>query len=111
MRVSQDEQQFLADEIAAYMSGLTSPETRQPYEELSAAIEQGEIPEALLEPLGQLLALSLETGRLRRLHGAHAVMSATRLFLQTPQGRALRATADETNQALAALKGHSLERV
>jgi hypothetical protein len=111
MQIDPEDQDYLRQEVSAFLDRLDRPETRRLYEPLRQAVEQGEVPEDLLGPLGRVLELSLGSGRLRTVHGPHASMRANRLFQQTPQGRAFRESADEATQALTALRDQTLRAV
>ncbi len=111
MRLEPSEQEFLAAEVGAFAERARTAEARAGYLELLQQVRAGQVDEPWLELLGRVLGASLESGRLRALHGPHAEMQANRLYAQTPQGRAVRATVDATNEALQVLKGQQLETV
>lgn len=111
MQIDPSDQESLRHEVQAFLDRLTSPHARPTYERLRQAIDQAEIPDDLLEPLGRVLELSLGSGRFRRIHGPHAEMGVRRLFLQTPQGRAQRASLEAANQALLTLSGQTLRQL
>lgn len=111
MRIDSTDQEVLRYEIGAFLDRLTSPHAKPTYERLLQAIDAAEIPDDMLESLGRVLELSLGTGRLRKIHGAHAVMSVKRIFAKTPQAKAVQATVDEVNQALVALAGQTIEKL
>ncbi|AMV41030.1 hypothetical protein [Planctomyces sp. SH-PL62] len=111
MHLEPEDQEYLRAELLAFLDRLGDPEARRPYDPLPAAVEAAEVPDDLLEPLGRVLDLSLSSGRLRRLHGPAAEMSANRLFRRTPQGRAIRETLDEANLALTGLRGQSIRSI
>lgn len=111
MRLDTEDQDILRQEVGAFLDRLSSPHARPAYERLLQAVEAAEIPDEMFESLGRVLELSLGTGRLRRIHGAHAVMSMKKLFDKTPQAKAVRETVVEVNQALAALAGQTIEKL
>jgi hypothetical protein len=111
MHLADDEREVLKAEVAQALEQVRSPEMRATYTELLAAVDGGEVPEALLLPLEALVAVGLESGRIRRVHTAHGEMAANRIFSRTPRGKALRASASEVNEALKALAGQTLEEV
>jgi hypothetical protein len=111
MQITPEDREFLLREIDALALRASSAELQQRYRELAAAVDSGQVPEPLRESLGRVLSLSLETGRLRQLHGPHAEMRALRLFHQTPQGQALLAQVDSVNRALEALRGQVLQEI
>lgn len=111
MTLSDDERELLSIEVAQALEQVRSPEARVRYGELLAAVDAGEVPEDLLEPLQGVLEVGLESGRIRRVHTAHGEMTANRVFARTPRGRQLHQSAGEINSALAALEGHSIREL
>lgn len=111
MKLSTDEKDLLRTEVSEALGQVRSPEMRAVYDGLLAAVEGGEVPEALMEPLTSLLAVGLESGRIRRLHTAHGEMTASRVYGRTPRGEAVRASTEAVNDALKALEGHVLQEV
>ena len=111
MRLDPTDQDVLLREVKAFLDRLSSPHAKPTFERLLQAVEAAEIPDEMLEPLGRVLELSLGTGRIRKLHGAHAVMSLKKVFDKTPQALAVKATIDEVNQALGALAGQAIEKL
>ncbi len=111
MRLDSEDQDVLRQEVGAFLDRLSSPHAKPTYERLLQAVEAAEIPDDMLESLGRVLELSLGTGRLRKLHGAHSVMSIKKIFDKTPQAKAVKETVDEVNQALAALAGQTIEKL
>ncbi|GBD35850.1 hypothetical protein HRbin36_00965 [bacterium HR36] len=104
-------QAALCQEINAYAQHIPDQNMRQVFTDLYFAVQRGEIAEEQLEPLGHVLAMCLETGRVRRLYGPHIEMLAERLFTQTPQGQRVLAVLHQANQALSALAGQTLEAI
>jgi len=95
-------------EIAALVASLP-PEAHDRYASLVQAVALGEVDEALLPQLAQVLDLSLATGRARRLHGPEAEQALLRLFRQTPRGADLARTVEGANRALSALAGQVVQ--
>jgi hypothetical protein len=110
MKIRDDEREFLAAELAAVAEQLP-PEARRGYDELLAEVSAGEVGEASVGVLERFLEVGLETGRIRKRHGAHAEMAAVRLFQRTPRGAALRDAVAATNEALEALRGARIEEL
>jgi hypothetical protein len=108
MRLADDERELLLAEVAQALDQVRAPELKVAYGELLTAVDAGEVPDELLEPLQNLLEVGLESGRIRRLHTAHGEMAANRVFSRTPQGRVIRNSVEAVNEALAALNGHEL---
>jgi hypothetical protein len=111
MRLLEDERPVLLAEIDAVVQQLRDAEAREVYGELRAAVEAGEVSDGLMPYLERLLEMGLETGRIRQVHSPHGEMAATRVFQRTPLGSALKATCDQTNEALQSLQGQSLENL
>ncbi|HZF09294.1 MAG TPA: hypothetical protein VFE33_10940 [Thermoanaerobaculia bacterium] len=95
-------------EIAALTASLP-PTAGKRYVPLVQAVALGEVEEALLPQLAEVLDLSLATGRARRLHGPEAEQALLRLFRQTPRGAALARTVEGANRALSALAGQVVQ--
>lgn len=111
MRLDPDEQDYLRREVSAFLARLGGPEARSCYEPLLADVEAAEVPDDRLDLLGRVLELSLGSGRLRKLYGPHAEMSANRIFRRTFRGRAIQQTCDEANQALTGLRGQAVRSI
>jgi len=111
VQLDSDEQDYLRREVSEFLARLGSPEARSCYEPLLAAVEAAEIADDRLDLLGRVLELSLVSGRLRKLYGPHAEMSANRLFRRTSRGRAIQQTCDEANRALTALRGRAVRSI
>ena len=103
--------QPLCEEVAAVRDQLRAADDRALFGQLHAAVDQGQVPPELEEPLARVLRLSLESGRFARVHGPAAEAAARRLFLQTPPGRQLSRQVSELNQALALWQGRTLQQV
>lgn len=79
---------------------------------LAAAIEAGELDsEQDAEELDRIVALGLQTGRIRALHGPAGEQAALRAYRKLPGGSELTASAKAVNEALGALVGRSLDGV
>jgi hypothetical protein len=111
VKLSEQERELLHTEVAQALDQVRSPELKVRYGELLTAIDQGEVPDDLVEPLQTLLEVGLESGRIRKVHTPHGEMAARRLFSRTPRGAALQSSAAEVNEALRALAGHTLEEL
>jgi hypothetical protein len=111
VRIEESAREALAVEAAALGDALTDPISRASYEDLSRALGAGEVEDALLPPLEQLLELTLRTGRVRRLHGPLAEAAAVRIYQTTPAGRAVVAALAEVNAALTALRARTLDGI
>jgi hypothetical protein len=111
MKLADDEREVLMAEVAQALEQVRTPEMRARYGDLLTAVDQGEVPEDLLDPLQVLLEVGLESGRIRKVHTAHGEMAAGRVYGRTPRGRAVRATAEAVNEALQALQGQTIEEI
>ena len=111
MKLAEDERDVLVAEVAQAVEQARSPEMRVAYGELLTAVDLGEVPDDLQPRLEVLLEVGLESGRIRKLHLADGETAARRVYARTPRGEAIRASADQVNQALEALVGQSVEEV
>ena len=111
MRINATEQELLIPEITLFARALHDPEARAPYEELRAAVEEGEVEDDLAGHLGTVLEVGLQSGRLRRFYGADGEQALARLFHRTPTGAALAEAARTVTEALAALHGQTIEDI
>ena len=98
MNLAEDERDLLMREVAEAAEQIRQPERRALYGELLTAVDAGQVPDDLMEPLQTLLEVGLESGRIRRVHSAHGEMAAARLYARTPRGRELRVAADAVNE-------------
>ena len=111
MKLSAVEQELLLPEVASFAAALRDPLARARYDELRQQIEAGEIDEAQLPRLATILDVGLQSGRIRQRYGADGEQALTRLFQRTPAGATLSAAAAAVTEALAALRGHVIEKV
>ena len=103
------QREVLLEELAALVVSLRDPTTRGPWEALVGAVDAGEVGEELIGSLEQLLEMTLQTGRVRSLHGAECEQALLRLFHQTPRGAAARRATEAVNRTLATLAGERIE--
>jgi hypothetical protein len=103
------QREILLEELATLVVSLRDPETRSPWEILAAAVDGGAVEEELLGRLEQILEMTLQTGRVRRVHGAESEQALLRLFRQTPRGSASRRATEAVNRTLATLAGQTIE--
>ena len=111
MRLAEDEREVLLAEVGQAAEQVRDPQRRAEYGELLSAVDSGEVPDALLEPLQVLLEVALESGRVRRVHTAHGETAALRVYARTPKGRAVRDSTARVNEALRGLTGRPIEEV
>ena len=103
------QREILLEELATLVVSLRDPETRSPWESLAAAVDAGGVEEEELARLEQILEMTLQTGRVRRVHGAEGEQALLRLFRQTPRGGASRRATEAVNRTLATLAGQTIE--
>ena len=111
VKLTAEEQELLREEVAAFAAALPDAEARARYDALLAAVEAGDLPDETLEPLGSLLDIGLQTGRIRKVHRAAAEQKLLRLFGKTPAGAAFTQATADVNTALEQLAGQELESV
>jgi hypothetical protein len=111
VKLADDEREVLLAEVAQALDQVRAPELKVRYGELLTALDAGDVPDDLLEPLQALLEVGLDTGRIRHVHTAHGEMAARRVYSRTPKGKAVRATSSAVNEALKALEGQTLEEI
>jgi hypothetical protein len=104
-----DVQELLREELAAFVGVLSPEEVPAEYAAVAAAVEAGELPDEVLGPVGSLLEVGLQTGRIRKVHRAAAEQSLLRLYHQTPAGQAQARMISELNAALAQVEGQQIE--
>jgi hypothetical protein len=107
--VDEAQREILLEELATLVVSIRNADARAPYEELAAAVDAGDVEESLLGRLEAFLEMALQTGRVRKVHGAEAEQALLRLFQKTPRGAAARRSTEAVNQALASLQGQILE--
>jgi hypothetical protein len=103
------QREILLEELATLVVSLSDPQTRTPWEELAADVDAGGVEEGQLGRLEQILEMTLQTGRVRRVHGAESEQALLRLFHQTPRGAAARRATEAVNRTLATLGGQTIE--
>lgn len=99
-------QELLREELQAFADALPGD-----YDALLAAVDAGELPDALLDPVGRLLEIGLQTGRIRKLHRAPGEQALLRLYGQTPAGKAQAQAIVDVNAALEQIAGQEIETV
>lgn len=104
------QQALIVSEAQAFSERVRSPEGREAYQRLAREAGSGQVSDDRLAILGSLLEVGLGTGRIRALYDAHAEAAAAKLFRSTPQGQERAAQIRAVNEALEALRGHTLEK-
>ncbi len=110
MEIGLAEREVLIEEARALGATVQDPSRREQYAQLQAALETGAVSDDL-GLLENLLALSLRTGRIRRLYGPEAETALLRLFQKTPRGSSIAQTLTQLNQALEQLKGQVIDGI
>jgi hypothetical protein len=103
------QREVLLEELATLVVSLRDAETRTPWERLAAAVDAGDVEDDQLGRLEQILEMTLQTGRVRRVHGADSEQALLRLFHQTPRGAASRRATEAVNRTLSTLAGQTVE--
>jgi hypothetical protein len=103
------QREILLEELATLVVSLRDPQARDRWEELAAGVDAGEVEESQAGRLEQILEMTLQTGRVRRIHGADGEQALLRLFHQTPGGGAARRATESVNRTLASLAGQAIE--
>jgi hypothetical protein len=111
LRTRDAEGEYLAAQAQALADELPVGDTRERFLALAAAATEGEVPPELEGAAADLIALSLETGRVRSVHGRAAERALSALWRETPKGREAVDAAEEVNRALGALRGCRLDAV
>jgi hypothetical protein len=106
-----EERELLHEEIAAFAAATADTEAREEYSGLLAAVDSGELPDAALGLLGEVLEVGLQTGRIRKIHRAVGEQTLLRIFHKTPAGEAHTEALNHLNAALAQLQGQQIETV
>ena len=109
VQLKPDVQELLLEELKAFAASIPDQERPAGFGALQGAVEQGELPNSLLGPVGNLLEVGLQTGRIRQFHRAPGEQALLRLFAQTPNGQAHARAVAEVNSALERLAGQEVE--
>ena len=108
LAIDPGEREVLLAELDGLLAGVREPRARAPWEELAGAVAAGAVEPGLLGHLERLIEMSLDTGRVRRLHGAESEQALVRLFQKTPGGALARRATEAVNEALRGLSGQEL---
>lgn len=111
LRLSAAEREVALDEVQAVLASAQGGAYRDQLSELADALEAGEVPAALDDPLEQIVSLGLQSGRIRTIYGPGGEQAALRLYRRLPGGRAVQASATEVGEALSSLNGRTLDSV
>jgi len=113
VKISPDERDVLVAEARALAGELPPGEARDTFAEIAATAGAGtgEIPDELDGRVGQMLELSLGSGRARAEHGPEGVRAMTAIWRRTPSGASADRDARDLNTALSVLSGRPVEFV
>jgi hypothetical protein len=107
-----EEQEVALAEVEAVRDVVQHGEYRELLDGLAEALENGEaVAGRQIDELDRVLALALQSGRMRALYGPSGEQAALRAYRRLPGGSELTASAQAVNEALAALRGRPLESV
>jgi adenylyl-sulfate kinase len=102
--------ELVAEEVLALAQVLPEPQGAR-FAEAAERLRTGRLSEDLVGVVESAVALSLQTGRARRIYRAEGERLLTEVLWHTPRGRDLRARLEATNRALRALRGRRVEEV
>jgi hypothetical protein len=111
VRVSGEAAEVASAEAQAVLAMVRDENRRLRLADIVAAIADGEVSGDEADGLAELLALGLQTGRIRGLYGPEGEQATLALFRRLPLGRELTDSTRELNEALQALEGRTIERV
>src|SRR4051812_39895350 len=111
VRVGGEAAEIARAEAQAVLAALSDGTRRERLADVVAAVGEGVVGGDDAEALGELLELSLQTGRVRSIYGPGGEQAALALFRRLPQGKALSASTRDLNAALEVLEGRTLENV
>ena len=108
VNLSPDVAELVKSEAAAFGARAQNPAAREALRQLEEAAAAGQVPDPLLPVLGQVLEVSLASGRIRARYGVREEQALGEIFRRTPPGRALQAQVSDVNGVLATLAGQTL---
>ena len=107
-----EEREVALAEVDAVRRAAQPGDFRDLLDDLAAAVETGALESThLVEELDRLIALALQSGRVRALYGPSGEQAALRAYRKLPGGAELAESAKAVNEALASLEGRSLDQV
>jgi hypothetical protein len=111
VRLKGEAREIALAEAQAVLAMVQDEARRDKLAALVAAAGEGEVEGPDADALEELLALGLQSGRLRALYGPEGEQAAMQTYRRLPAGAALAASAREVSGALGALAGTQLESV
>jgi hypothetical protein len=110
-RVAGEAQEVALAEAQAVLAMARDEEYRATLAGVIASISEGEVAGEDGETLSELLELGLQSGRVRALYGPGGEQAALKLYRRLPRGIELVESAREVSEALASLKGKTIESI
>jgi hypothetical protein len=111
MKVGEAEREYIVAEALSVAEIVPDVESRSAYQEIAWSADHGDVPEELAGKVGELVALAVETGRARAVHGAAGVRALISVWRETPQGRTASRKTGDLNSALSVLRGATIGSV
>src|SRR6266542_409622 len=111
MKVGEAEREYVVAEALALAELVPEGDTRAAYQEIAWSADRGEVPEDLSDRVGELVAVAVETGRARSVHGPAGVRALISVWKETPQGRQVSEKVEDLNAALSVLRGATIGSV
>ena len=107
-----EEREVALAEVDAVRRAAQPGDFRDLLDDLAAAVEAGALGSTRqVEELDRLIALALQSGRVRALYGPSGEQAALRTYRKLPGGSELAESAKAVNEALATLEGRSLDQI
>ena len=98
-------------EVEAVLAAVAEGAYRERLELLRVELDDGLVGADGVQELDRLIALALQSGRLRAVYGPGGEAAATRLYRRLPSGREAVASAAEVAEVLGSLSGQVLDEV
>jgi len=107
-----EEREVALAEVDAVRRAAQPGDFRDLLDDLAAAVEAGALESTRqVEELDRLIALALQSGRVRALYGPSGEQAALRTYRKLPSGSELVESAKAVNEALTSLEGRSLDQI
>lgn len=109
--IGASEQELALEELGLVRASTADEERRRELDEIVEALADGRLPDEGQATLERIMALGLQSGRIRAVYGPAGEQAALRLYRRLPEGAAVRESAEEVSETLASLRGKELESV
>ena len=107
-----EEREVALAEVDAVRRAAQPGDFRDLLDDLAAAVESGALESTRqVAELDRLIALALQSGRVRALYGPSGEQAALRTYRKLPSGSELTESAKAVNEALRSLEGRSLDQI